>query len=366
MQEQRRVVALLGAALECSVYVAPTDPGLTRSEFFEVGRRLGLEQGEMNDALPLVPLTHALGLRWLPDGRRIMPWVILSRAVEPEYRNFDAFDYVYTEMKAAVRTHGASAAKLERRMLVERATNAGMRAHDVETAITINVLSGHFVETDGTLRFAPGRETYPSPSEQRRPGPATVGQLDRSEPRAQAYPVVKDIVARRSDGRLLAIEPLDAFAEQLESLGYEPFRLWWQQTVSELRRGDIQSTPVSVTVLAAALVEGALTFVVRHAKAQGLVVFGSTDFDRPPQTWKIDELVKSAARGGDAAILDNPSRLRADSLIHARQRIHAGRMLSKHPGGAPDYRPEEAREAKAVADMVIRRVLDWLSRYPTN
>ena len=84
-----------------------------------------------------------------------------------------------------------------------------------------------------------------------------------------------------------------------------------------------------------------------------------------PRTWKIDDLVASAARGGDSAILDEPTRMRAVGLINARQRIHAGRMLSEFPtGSAPDLRPDEARDAKATAEQVVRRVLDWLERYP--
>jgi hypothetical protein len=58
------------------------------------------------------------------------------------------------------------------------------------------------------------------------------------------------------------------------------------------------------------------------------------------------------------------ARLRADELVRTRQRIHAGRMLSELPQGAPDLRPEEARAAKAMAELVVRRVLDWLTRYP--
>ena len=47
-----------------------------------------------------------------------------------------------------------------------------------------------------------------------------------------------------------------------------------------------------------------------------------------------------------------------------RQRIHAGRMLSDYPGGPPDVRPDEARDAKATAEQVVRAILDWLQRNP--
>jgi hypothetical protein len=86
-------------------------------------------------------------------------------------------------------------------------------------------------------------------------------------------------------------------------LGYGPFRLWWRQTVAELRHLDPSISPVAVSVLAAALVEGTLTFVVRHAKQLGLGVMGSKDFDRPATSWKIEDRVSSAAAGKESAIL---------------------------------------------------------------
>jgi hypothetical protein len=74
--------------------------------------------------------------------------------------------------------------------------------------------------------------------------------------------------------------------------------------------------------------------------------------------------VRSAAAGGDSAILDASAQRRADGLIRNRQRIHAGRMLSDYPGGPPDLLPEEAREGRETADVVVRRVLNWLQKYP--
>jgi hypothetical protein len=82
---------------------------------------------------------------------------------------------------------------------------------------------------------------------------------------------------------------------------------------------------VAATVLAAALAEGALTFVAKHAKDRDLGLFRSSDFppDRPRQ-WKFDKLVESAVYGGDSAILDSSALHRARSLVKARNRIHAG------------------------------------------
>ena len=177
-------------------------------------------------------------------------------------------------------------------------------------------------------------------------------------------PIVKDVVERRSDGRPKHAEPLDAFADALAGLKYGKFRTWWVQIVGELRRADASQAPVSVAVLSASLVEGALTFVVRHAQSIGSATLASKTFTGDPRTWKIDDLVNSGAAGSDAAILNLALKARADGLIRARQRIHAGRMLSEFPQGVSDLRPEEARGARQTAEDVVRAILDWLDRFP--
>lgn len=95
-------------------------------------------------------------------------------------------------------------------------------------------------------------------------------------------------------------------------------------------------------------------------------MFGSTDFDRPASSWNIKDLVASSASNKAAPILDQPTRQRAESLIHARQRIHAGRMLTDFQSGVPDLRPEEARDAQNTAELVVRRILDWLEAHPSS
>jgi len=361
--EQREVVAFVKAALECSVYVSPLDPGLTDEELHEVARRAGLQEGEVRDAIG-----EAAAQRYWGD-KRLMPestglWGQFNSPEQPDYRNIAAFDFVARELQAVSRSQGVGGARLDRAVVVERAVANQIPKTDVEAAITIWVIDRHLQDENGVLRFAPGRERYPLPSEQR--GAVGRGPIRANVHRQRAFPLVKDVVERRADGRLASAEPLDAFADALDSLGYGPFRLWWKQTVAELRHADPSVSPVTVTVLAAALVEGALTFVVRHARQLGVGVLGSKDFDRPTTSWKIEDLVSSAAAGQESAILDNGARLRADELVRARQRIHAGRMLSDFPQGAPDLRPEEARAAKATAELVVRRVLDWLTRYPVT
>lgn len=367
IQERQRLIAFLKACLECSVYVAPTDPGLTLGELLEAGRSVGLQPGEISDALPQVTdLYHgARESRLMPHSNDTVMWLIFGISEEPDYQNAAAFDFVFEQMHESARANGAQNVRLERNVIVERATIQKIPRNDVQVAVTMMVLHGILVEQEGILRYARGKEGFAAPrtqlAQQR-----SQSQPRRNEPRERAYPAVKDVIARRTDGRPKSAEPFEAFAEALETLGYGPFRLWWTQMVAELRQASTQTSPVTATVLAAALVEGALTFVVAHARALDLGTMGSKSFEGSPTKWRIEDLVSSAAYGNDAAILDKPTQLRASMLITSRQRIHAGRMLADFPGGPPDLRPEQARDSLLTAEQVVRSVVEWLQRYPSS
>jgi hypothetical protein len=355
-------MAFLQIALECSVYVAPREPGLTYDELLEVGKRLGLQAGEIGDALPRVTTEYfGRGGRLLlthPDPM----WPYFNARPEPDYRNVTAFDFMHSRLNALIKSEGARYARIDRSVLVDRAIAAKIPRNDIEAAITISLLCEVIVEKDNVLSSRHGIPFEPLPSAQ----PSTRVPTRNREEREKIFGIVKDVVERRTDGRPKHAEPLDAFPEALDRLGYGNFRLWWTQTVAELRAANYTTAPVSSLVLSAALVEGSLTFVVAHARAKNFAVFRSTDFEGEPHTWKIDKLIKSAASGGEAAILDEPTRHRAATLTTARQRIHVGRMLSDYSAGVPDLRPEEARDGRATAEQVVRRVLDWLERFPPD
>lgn len=348
------------AALECSIFFCPRDPGLTHDELHEAGRRVGIGVGDVDAG------TGGLVSRWGEKKYEVEApsfGEFFNPSPKPDYRNPEGFEFVCQELR---RARSAGAPQLDRDVLVERGAAAGLPRNDVEVAVTIYALTGFLVEKDGAVGFAAGREQRSLPSEQiRSRGNTPTDHFTLARPELEAaYPVVKDIIARRTDGRPPAAEALDAFPGVLTRLGYEPMRMWWVQTVAELRRLDTGMSPVATCVMSAALVEGALTLVVKHGQSLG--AFSSSDFAGDPRTWKIENLVKSAAAGGGiSAILDASTRHRADALVKTRQRIHAGRMLSEeYLGGVPDLRPEDAREAKGTADLVVRRILDWLDKNP--
>ena len=354
------------AALECSFYVSPAEPGLSYEELVEAGRQAGFAPGEITDGINAV-VTRTFGRqnpRFLPNSNAHLHWHLFLHPEEPEFRNVGAFRFLWSQLYESGRQNGIGAIRLERSMLLAKAERDGFKRLDVEVALAVFIFTGQLKEDNGVINPV---HTHGFPGD-----PAqtldTLGSRPpaRREDRRKAYPIVKDLIDRRTDGRPAAAEPLDAFTTELKKLGHGAFQLWWQQTVAEMRLSDTQTTPVSVIVLAAALVEGVLTFVVKHARSLSLAVFRSSDFDGDPRSWKIEKLVASAASGGDAAILDTPTTIRSEGLIQTRQRIHAGRMLSDFPQGAPDLKPEQARDAKATAELVVRKVIEWLERHPTS
>src|SRR6185437_10494401 len=117
--------------------------------------------------------------------------------------------------------------------IVERAIANGHNRRAVEVELTILVLTEQLIEKDGVLRSKFGNPCDPLPSVQRQKA-AFRTPIPRPM-RGRVYPLVKDVVERRTDGRPGHAEPLDAFADALTELGHGPFRLWWTQTASELK-----------------------------------------------------------------------------------------------------------------------------------
>ena len=114
------VASFLQAALECSVFVSPREPGLTFDEVVEVGKRVGYQQGEIGDAMRSVTTQYfgkpLMQPNWEHSHLDLFSWVD-----DPELRNLEAFDFVFEEFNRTVRSEGAAKAKLEREVIVERA-----------------------------------------------------------------------------------------------------------------------------------------------------------------------------------------------------------------------------------------------------
>src|SRR5712664_666000 len=160
----QEIITFLKAALECSVFLDPTDPGLSYEEILEVGKRAGWQPGEIGDALQHATTQFIGSKRMLPDRNTVAFWQFLS-AEDPEYRNFDAFDFVVSELNAKAKADGATAARLERNLVVERAVANGLPRNDIEVAITCFVYDTATTEKDGFLRFPGNHGVRRLPSE---------------------------------------------------------------------------------------------------------------------------------------------------------------------------------------------------------
>jgi len=360
------VIDFIRRALECSIYVAPREHGLTTGELVEVGSCCGFQRGEILDSVGRV----AEPAEWNPERMRLreVETQRLSNFIcewEPDFRNPGAFQFVDEYLRELARSEGKTKARVQRNVLVAHGSAAGFSDHDMEVAVSVYVLAGTLLQRDGYLSLASGRDSYLLPK-------AQIGQRtgDTRQDRPgflQTYEAVKDVIGRRTGGRASSAEPISSFEAALEELGHGRFRLWWAQIASEFRRASSDHLTTGTCVLAASLAEGALTFVVDRARNLKLATLSSKTFAESETRWKFDELARSAASGGKDAILDQNLRGRAERLNAMRNRIHPGRFLAEIPTGPiPDIRPDDAREAVETANAIVRAVLDWLERHPAS
>jgi hypothetical protein len=349
------------AALECSIYFRPADPGLTEEEVREVARQTGRKLGEIGDAL--AGFAVRMGNPRLEPTTECIPRDFNFRP-DPDFRNPMAFDFVDLRLRENLAEAGVRGAGLTRETLGAHAAIAGIPERDVQVAITMGLLVEHLLEKPGGLiGFGQGGADHILATEQIR---QNLGQEFRKRKlgRTEVHEAVRDVIERRTDTRALYANALDAFSEKLGELGHTRFRVWWAQTCSEFNLATPQM-PTITCVLAAALAEGALAFVVGRARALNLATMNSTVFGDSPTRWTFDKLLDSATRGGPDAIFDAKLRDRAERLNTVRQRIHAGRLMAQD-GPVPDTCPEEATEARETVQAILRQILDWLERHPNS
>ncbi len=252
-----------------------------------MGARVGFLRGEIQDALPAAAAPMFVG------DKRVMPqanilWMNFLNDEDPDFRDLESFDFVVRELKTLGREHRQTNARVTRSALIHQGLAAGRSRSNLSVAVRMLVMCEHLEEQDGVLCLTRKGFGYPLPKDQRNQAATTGRALRETKPmRARTHPHVVDVIKRRTDGRPASAEPFEALASELDKLKLGQFRAWWEQTTDELRRRDPFTNPVSCCVLSAALIEGALTFVVRHARDLKLAPFQSSKFDGNPRTWKI-------------------------------------------------------------------------------
>jgi hypothetical protein len=142
----------LAAALECSVYFSPRDPGLTFPELTEIAKRAGYLDGEIADALPHVGVAFFGRQRVMPLEQDMLQWAFFFPE-DPDYKDYAALDLVFEELNLLLRTEGEARAQIERSVLVERAVANGIPRQNMEVAITWLVMAKQLAEKDNIVRF---------------------------------------------------------------------------------------------------------------------------------------------------------------------------------------------------------------------
>jgi hypothetical protein len=111
----QKVTKFIAEALECSVFANPREPGLTYAEILEIGARAGFREGEIGDAFARMGL-HSMGRGsklLSPDHQTCTTWKFFLPET-PEYRDVDAFDFIYTEFGELGRNLGQAKTQMER------------------------------------------------------------------------------------------------------------------------------------------------------------------------------------------------------------------------------------------------------------
>lgn len=139
LEMNKEIEKFLEAALECSVFVSPKDPGLSDEELLEAGKEAGYYDGEVQDAAANFRANPRSGRSRILPRAHLSWWAFVPE--DPEYRNFDAFDFVIQELNERVRHDGVDRAQLDRSDLVARALEKEIPQHDIEVAITYQVLA---------------------------------------------------------------------------------------------------------------------------------------------------------------------------------------------------------------------------------
>jgi len=359
-------LAVLRRALLMSVAADPANPGLSEEEARQVLERQGFLEGEVGDAIR----QHRLSSRTVRDERLLPEEVDLKHRLlwwtETDWlRSLDAYDYVWREVDLAIRSQGERLARVDRVGLTTRAANEGVSEEAVELAFAVCVLGGYLSEAEGGLYKPKMKRHFETlPSQMLANNGARPYSADKRRLEEDLLRIVRDVVARRGDGRGTHVDPFKAFGDRLGEFGYADYDLWWRQLVSEMQGLNSVAASTSLTVLSFALVEGALTFVCHEAAKRGTEMLPKALFEKSEKEWDVGLLISGAAKG-TTPMFDEDLVRRARRLKGLRQRIHAGRYIGAGASRPEmDLRPETAVEARETAERVVRALLDWLGQNP--
>ncbi len=344
-----------------SLFANPQDHGLTPDEVLQIGQQLGAPPGRMKDGIEAAYRAHWIVFgkngRYVAAANRVTAMMWFHVRSENDVRNPAAFDAVQKYLCDLADQVTAAKARAQKDVLVAHAVRAGISERDALATIELMLLGAQLVEEDSLLRLAsPGQQFY-SHVEQFRAAPVAASQ--RPVELSKLMPLAAEVINRREPGRATHPEPLIEFEHRLKKMGKDYYSDWWRFIRNELALMGDENMPTAVVVHCGSLCEGALSLVVE--KGRSINGSLSQKLSADPRDWRYHQLLTAAKMGVPPIIKDEQFYQRCMVLNATRQRIHAGRLIAEPQNyPRPDARPEEAREARMVADLLVRAILDWL------
>jgi hypothetical protein len=355
MVPSQKVQAFISVVLEAALYAYPRGNGISLPELIEVAQNHGFREGEVSDAARRWQATSQDGKRLTIDEHDAIELAI-HFSPNP-FCPIEVFDFVFDQFHELAREVGHSRAQMDRNVLVSRGVKKGYDDQHVDIAIACYIEGKRLLrDKDGVI--SPSQHMFNSRPSDSLGHSHQVVEGKRFEAIRDVLPAVKDVIARRGDGRPSFANPIRAFGSLIPRLGYDVFFQWWEQVRGELERTNRRVAPTTTVVLAASLAEAAFVFVAKEVRSTGLSM-QSKEMEKPPRQWSLNSLIK-AAKGGQAPLLDDDLGRRCERLNILRQRIHIGRFM-KETTTPPsvDIRPEEAAEGVETLERLLRALLDW-------
>lgn len=360
-ERHRTIEHWLKGVLLATVFVDPENVGLTREELLELASRQGFGKAEVLEHHALARCRQ-FERRWIPSEIMVLDLIHFHDAQDGDPRNLEAYQWVLDQFDEQIREHGLQRAKIPLNVLVERGSAAGFSKVDVLAAVVSYVLEGSMVEEDQAVRcqkpiFGPKAQLAQQGGQQNR------GRRNDRHPVAPVLAQVRDIVARRKDGRPISTDPIRAFGARFSELAGANRRIWWEQQASELRTSNPHTHPTMMLVCAASLIEGALSAVVKRARElTSGAAFAGREFESPTN-WKLESLLRGAKHPSAGIFTNETDALYQDAkrLNENRKRIHFAQYLLEDNPISIDIRPHDAVNAVTTAERVLTTLLEWLA-----
>jgi len=194
-------VQFIQEALECAVYIRPEAPGLSSDELLAVAATKGYKAGTVNDAVDR--LVKSGQIDWdgprLEFGRQTQgQFADFMFPLEPEYRNFKAFDAIFGQLRDLADEQGIAMAMAAQDELIEHGISLGINQHDMAVAFAVLRLAGLLTQTkddNNKWRLAPYTQATPLLPSEQNAQLRSKGNMTRRRPRLPAlYEAVKGAI----------------------------------------------------------------------------------------------------------------------------------------------------------------------------